>query len=181
MDKKNFLILIASTVLAAFLGSFFASLIFFGQRSIPHPNYPWGHIPEPVSVNIDIPEPQKMMKDQQEFFDKFKFNVEDSTERDLRHGGFFYVNNSELKAQETKDAYKITFDLKPFGNNPKNVIIKANDHGVFISAQYKLKNKNEISSAKFRQELVLPAEINEDKITKVKEGNFLIITVPKDL
>lgn len=180
MDRKKFSILILSTSLAAFLGAFFASLFVFGNLNRPVPPFFINHPPTPPGYR-EIPNPQAAIQEQQELFNKFNKDVDKSLKMDLNRDGFIYVNNSELKTKETPDSYVITIDLKPFGLNPKNVTIKADDKKVLILAQYQSKNKKGVSSAKFSQELSFPVDINEDKITKQKQGDFLVITIPKDL
>lgn len=183
MDKKDFSILLLSTVLAAFVGAFLASFIVLGRHPKFESSFMGAKTMEP-SMSPSFEEyfnnPDRFMEKQQDFIDKFNNDFEDSIEKSLPKAGFVYFNNSGLKTQETKDAYKITIDLRPFNNDAKNVKFKLDDNRILISAQYKSNDKKNFNSAQFHQEMILPSKIEEDKITQQKKGNFLIITVPKD-
>lgn len=169
MDKKNFTILLLSTVLAAFLGAFWAVHL----SRPPHP-------PLGMSSPQQLAEQEKIMEQQEEFFDKFNHNFDDFVEHTPAGASFIAMNNIGLKTEETKDAYKISVDLKPFNNDEKNVQIKTHGKTVTISADYKSKDKQNFSSSQFHQTLILPSKIEADEISKVKHGDSLVITLPKE-
>ena len=92
--------------------------------------------------------------------------------REMSHGvKFVYV-------VRTPDSYKILVNLVPFDNNEKNVEVKTNDNHLTISAagEKVSKNKNEI--VEFSQSLTFPEDVDLEKITKIREGNFYVISVP---
>ena len=168
MDKKNFTILLVSTVLAAFLGAFWA--VYLSRP--PHP---------PLGMNPPMPiaEQEKMMEQQEDYFEKFNHDFDELVEHSPARGSFISINNAGLKTEETKDMYKIIVDLKPFNNDEKNVNVKTHGKTVSISAQYKSKDKNEYSSSQFHQELMLPTKIDANAVKEEKKGDSLIITIPK--
>lgn len=168
MDKKNFTILLVSTVLAAFLGAFWA--VYLSRP--PHP-------PLGMSSPMPIAEQEKMMDEQEEYLEKFNHDFDELVEHSPARGSFISINNAGLKTEETKNMYKIIVDLKPFNNDEKNVIIKVKGNTIHISAQYKSKDKNEYSSSQFHQALTFPTKINDKAIKQEKKGDSLIITIPK--
>lgn len=179
MDKKNFSILLICTISAAFLGAFLSSLIIFGRihHHCDHHHFIGESLNQPISQDFEeaFKDEEDTFQDQKKFFDNFNKDVEKA----LTKAHFVYINNAGLKTQETKDLYKITLDLKPFNNDPKNVHIKVSDNKVFISAEYKSKDKEDFSSAQFNQTLILPSKISSDKIKQQQNGKLLIITIPK--
>lgn len=189
MERDKFIILLASTVIAAFVGAFAASfMINLGGR--PAKPYFFPHMVErPLHSDLDpgfgggMEQNEKMLEDQEKMLDKLDDSLENSMEEGIehaaRHGGFFFMRTSGLKTQETKDLYRIIVDLKPFNNDMKNVDVRVKGKNITISAKYKSKNKNEFSSSQFYQTLTLPMKINVDAVKKQKQGDSLVILVPK--
>lgn len=177
MNKKQFSILLISIVLAAFLGAFAASVFVFGNRQ-PAPPAGFG----PAYIGDKPMMPDEILEHQKKLFDNFE-KINDDIENVVEHSpagaGFVFVNNKGLKTEETKDAYKIIVDLKPFNKDEKNVDVKTLGNSIIISANYKSKDKNEFSSSQFYQSLSLPIKIDEKTVKKVKQGDSLVIIIPK--
>lgn len=192
MDKKQFIIILASSVLAIFLGSFLASYIIFGRTPKP-PHIVFFSRPTPPNEFFEDDETfyqmNKALENQQKFLDKMNKDFESSMNQTfapvnkvaLRPKKALNKVSTGMKTEETKDYYKITMDLRPFNNDENNVKVSVKDNTVSISAKYKSKEKNSFSSADFSQSLTLPVKIEDDDIKKQKQGNFLVITIPKDI
>lgn len=178
MDKKNFTILLISTVVAAFLGAFIASFVVLKEHRQPR-LVPF--VSAGVQPPISYDEQEKIMEQQEKFFNKFDSDFDDIIKHSPAKAGFIYMNNSGLKTEETKDQYKIIVDLKPFNNDEKNVDVKVNGRTVSISADYKSKENHEFSSSQFHQTLMLPQKIDESAVKKERKGDSLIITIPKQV
>lgn len=176
MDKKHFVILLLATIVTVFLSIFFSFWFFVGSKMPPKSDI----IMQPSSPSMSIPadnsfkQIDEMMNQQQKQFD-------------ILHREFLNFGSSKMfkdapniLSEETKDGYKIKVNLKPFNNDSNNVKVDVDDNVVRISAKYELKNKNKLNSSEISQSLVLPYEIDEDNIKKVKEGNYLVITIPKE-
>lgn len=180
MDKKTLIIVIISTAIAGFLGAYTASVFVFSK----HPEL--RHAPfltknHYIQSDFDdiFDDFEKSLSEQEEFNKKIDDKLNFIEKRPI--STFTIVKNNELKFIETKDAYKITINLKPFNEDPKNVDVKADDNTVIISAKYESKNKDKYSSSQFYQEFELPSEIDEVNIKKEKQGHLLIITLPKEM
>lgn len=169
MDKKHFIILLLSTITAAFLGAFWAVHL----SRPPHP-------PLGMKTPIQLEDQEKIMEQQEEFFEKFNHNFDDFIEYSPAGASFISMNNTGLKTEETKDAYKIMVDLKPFNNDEKNVHVKIKGNTVHISAEYNSKDKNNFSSSQFHQALMLPSKIDTEEIKQEKQGDSLVIILPKE-
>lgn len=176
MDKKNFAILLICTIIAAFLGAFTASILIFSHPTIPYPDLRIEYNKQPLQPGVN--ESIKFMEEQQKSFEKFDNQIEDVLSSIPRQK-FVYLSNNGLKTQETKNEYKITVDLKPFNNDAKNVSLKINGRKILVSAKYSSKDKNDFNSTQFSQALVLPEKIDASKVQKLKQGNFLVIIIPK--
>lgn len=189
MERDKFIILLASTVIAAFLGAFTASMITNGDdhqcpcffpNMIERPMK--AHMP--ISLNRTFGHHERMIESPEEAADKLENDIENEAE-DLsmshapRHGGFFFISTAGLKTQETKDLYKIIVDLKPFNKDMENVNVKVRGNMITISAKYKSNAKNQFSSSQFYQTLTMPMKINSSAIKKHKEGDSLVIVIPK--
>lgn len=179
MEKQKFVILLASTVIAVFLGSFTASLIIYGNHRQPCPSMEGIQIPPVDFVNL-VKQHQKMIEQQSEVFDKMQDDVEDLMEHTPKYASFGFMSNAGLNVQETKDMYKIIVDLKPFNDDMNNVDVKIKGHNVIISAHYKSKNKDDFHSSEVYQSLMLPSKIDIKSVKKQQEGNSLVVVIPKE-
>ena len=94
-----------------------------------------------------------------------------------------YNQNFDLK--KTKNGYQIAFNMK--GLDKDKLDIEVNDHSITISGQrsasQKQSNKNSAYSAQsfssFLQTVPLPKDADPQKMETKKQGDQLIITIPK--
>lgn len=184
MDKKNFLILLSCTVIAAFLGAFLASSLIFNKKPVPPP------MPAQLQKKYSRPQIQggfenamehkeEIFEREMDFFNRFESDMEDLIEHSPNMAGFIQMNNVGLKTIETPNEYKIEIDLKPFGKDTKNIDIKTRGNTVKISAGYKSKDRNNYNSSQFYQAITLPAKIDSNVIKKERNGDILTVIIPK--
>ena len=76
------------------------------------------------------------------------------------------------------DAYRITIDLKALDNDEKNVNVELKDNILNISGAADKKDKHSERSINFSQSFYLDGNLKSDGITKEKDGDKYIITVP---
>lgn len=190
MDKKKFLILLFSTVSAAFIGSFLASYLILA----PHNFGPWfmpQNSPRMMDGNALDQQMERRIERQQELVADMSDDMDDDKNDFMArppvpvnfpifgNNVFNAGNVTTIKTEETKDAYKIKINLKPFNNDLKNVKVKISGDKVSISAQYKSKDKHEFKSSQFYQSLTLPKKIDVKTVKQEKEGDSLVVTIPK--
>ena len=84
----------------------------------------------------------------------------------------------KIQTVQEDDFYKIIMDLKAFNGDDKNITIKAKPHSVKIEGKYDSKTKNAQKDVVYVQSFSLPEEIDTAKVTKKKDGNKCIITLP---
>lgn len=83
-----------------------------------------------------------------------------------------------LETIKDKSAYKMVIDLKPFGNNSKNVEVNYKSDRVCVKGGNLQDKRNSEKLYTFSQTFVLPEKINVNKVTKEKMKNKLVYTLP---
>lgn len=78
------------------------------------------------------------------------------------------------------DAYKVIVDLEPLDNNEKNVSIKLENNVITISGKIEKKEHHREDIMNFSQTYYLNEDVQQDKMTKEREGNKYIVTIPFD-
>lgn len=182
MENKKFLILLLSTILAAFLGSFVAGRA-MAKKAQMQPDFVQAAVvyPDEMTKQFDM-----MMQNHQKIMEKMNKDMDAMIKEASDSANYITVNSkvssgnyTAVKTEETKDNYKITIALSSFDNNPDNVKIEVKGNKVVISAQCKSNDKNASSSSQFYQSLTLPEKIDANAIKKHQEGHSLIIEIPK--
>ena len=108
---------------------------------------------------------------QQEWLDKKAFKMQRNLERNAAQ--FIHVEKAD-------DAYKIIIDLKPFDNDEKNVEIRPDGNTLTIKAAGERNVRNKKAIIRYSQTFAFGEDIDSANITKVREGDNYIITVPFD-
>ncbi len=85
-----------------------------------------------------------------------------------------------IHMEKTKDAYKIIIDLKPFDNNEKNVEVSAKGNVLSINAAGENATRHKEEVIRYNQNFTFGDDVELDKMTKVREGDKYIITIPID-
>ena len=83
-----------------------------------------------------------------------------------------------IHVEKMNDAYRITIDLRPFDNDEKNVEIKTDGNTVVINAAGERNSHHKQEILRYSQAFAFGEKIDANNITKVREGNNYIITVP---
>jgi len=171
MDKKQFLILLGIAILTIFVSIFF-SIWFFEGRVKYEPQF-GGVMPVQLgSGNNDAMFKQlnKMMENQQKAPDNMH-NAFSSFQQEQ------FNNTAEIKSEELDGVHKISINLKPFNNDPKNVKVDIDRNFVNITAKYESKNKNKMNSSHISQLVILPFKIDKKMVKQSMHGNVLVIEI----
>ena len=112
-----------------------------------------------------------MMKQQFKMDKMARKELQRQYKMDEKISGFIHV-------EKTKDDYKIIIDLKPFDNNEKNVEISTSGNILSINAAGEKNTKNKTEVLKYNQNFTFGDDVDLNNISKVREGNKYIITVP---
>lgn len=150
--------------LAAFAGAFFA--VYFIADIKLH-EYFTPHLPPP-SVRVEdlddiLREQDRMMQDLM----RLTPNLNP-----------FFINPVKLQTFQDNDEYKIILDLKPFGGNENNIKVDVTPTSVKVSGKSQKKDKHNEDEVSFYQSFALPKKADPKGVTKEKNGNRYVITIP---
>ena len=166
-------------VLAAFLGGFlacyFAADQMFERMERQHfkPHHPEKRIFDDV---------ERMYKqDRKAFEDAFDF---DKKMRKFKHPPIpmmtpmpdFMWEGVKVKSEIDDNMYKISIGLKPFQNDESKINYNVNGRKLTVFGSSTVKDKNSENDISFSQDFILPENADITNISKVKDGNKLIIS-----
>ena len=106
---------------------------------------------------------------QQQWIDKKTLKMQDK---------FAEKTASFIHLEKNKDNYRIIIDLKHFNNSEKNIEVRTDGNTVIINAASENVKGNKTEVVKYSQAFNFGEKINDDEISKVRDGNNYIITVP---
>ena len=86
--------------------------------------------------------------------------------------------NNYIQLKEIPNAYIITINLLPFGNNDDNISVTTDDNTLTIHAICEKEQSNATKTFAISQSYTFNKKANLNKITKERKGNKYIITVP---
>lgn len=147
---------IIATFIGAFLAFYFAVDMTFNRMMNPE---------------YQIKRMEKMMRHQERSFHRYENKLMDNP---------FEPRMAPMLVNLVKEAdeYKIIVDLKPLGENEKNVNVKLNDNVVTVSGEMDKKERHGEKIMNFSQAFYLDEHLKPDKMTKERKGNKYIITIP---
>ncbi len=147
---------IIATFLGAFLAFYFAVDITLNRMMNPE---------------YQIRKMEKMMQHQERSFHKFEDKLMDHP---------FEPKMAPMLVNLIKEEneYKILVDLKPLGNNEKNINVNLDNNIITVSGSVDKKEHHGEKIMNFSQSFYLDEKLNADKMTKEKKGDKYIITIP---
>lgn len=177
MSKNSkFLFTVGIGFVALFLGAFVAFLLFFGflTKDVAMQVHKFG------SVQVNDRQVGK-------FFDDMNVQINELIkETQADHPGFnfekklVFSNSATMRTEETPNEYKISVNLKNLGGDENNVKFDIKGNQVTVSAKYEKKKDDKVlSSSSFYQSFTLAEKIDSSKISRVRNGDELVITIPK--
>lgn len=107
----------------------------------------------------------------QQWIDKKALRMQEKI--DKKDAQIFHIEKNE-------NAYKIIIDLRPFDNNEKNVEIKTQGNTLIINAAGEKNTHHKQEIVKYSQMYAFGDDADLDEITKIKDGDKYIITIPID-
>lgn len=146
-------------------------LVFLGAFSAFYVVSDW-HFKRMLDPAYQMRRMDRAMMRQEHRYDKMaRKELQRQYKMDEKISGFIHVEKS-------KDAYKIIIDLKPFDNNEKNVEVSTAGSTLTINAAGEKTARSKEEVIRYNQNFTFGDDVDLDKITKVREGNKYIITVP---
>lgn len=146
-------------------------LVFLGAFAAFYVVSDW-HFKRMLDPGYQMRRMDRAMMRQEHRYDKMaRKEMQRQYKLDEKISGFIHVEKS-------KDAYKIIIDLKPFDNNEKNVEVSTAGNILTINAAGEKNARNKEEVIRYNQNFTFGDDVDLDKITKIREGNKYIITVP---
>ena len=155
-ENKHHLLKVVGVILATFLGAFLAFYLAVDLT-----------LNRMLNPEYQIKKLEKTMHKIEKFDDKMMENP-------------FVPKMSPMLVNLVKEAseYKIIVDLKPLGDNEKNVDVSLKDNVITVSGDMQQKELRGEKIMNFSQAFYLDEKLISNKISKVKKGNKYIITIP---
>lgn len=147
--------------LSVFLGAFLAFYVVAD----------W-HFKRMLDPMIQMQNMNRAMMRQERQMDKF-------VQKEFQKGQRMVQNTAPfIHVDRADDNYKIIIDLKPFDNDEKNIEVKANGNTITINGAGEKKSHHGQEITHYSQTFAFGERINAQDITKVRQGNNYIITIP---
>lgn len=108
-------------------------------------------------------------------------NFDKMAQKAIRHEQKMAKSTAQfVSIERMPDAYRFVIDLRPFGDDEKNVEIRTQGNNLTINAAGERNSRNKEELVKYSQSFAFTENVNMDEITKVREGHNYIITIPID-
>ena len=155
-ENKHHLLKVIGVILATFLGAFLAFYLAVDLT-----------LNRMLNPEYQIKKLEKTMHKIEKFDDKMMENP-------------FVPKMSPMLVNLVKEAseYKIIVDLKPLGDDEKNVDVSLKDNVITVSGDMQQKELRGEKIMNFSQAFYLDEKLISNKISKEKKGNKYIITIP---
>lgn len=148
-------------------------LVFLGAFAAFYVVADW-HFKRMLDPMVQMRKMDRAMMRQERQMDKF-------AKKEFQKADRMMVNTAPfIHVDKTDDTYKIVIDLKPFDNDEKNIEVKVNGNIVTINAAGEKNSRHGQAITRYSQTFAFGERINAQDITKVRQGNEYIITIPFD-
>ena len=155
-EHKHHLLKVIGVIIATFLGAFLAFYLAVDLT-----------LNRMLNPEYQIKKLEKTMNKIEKFDDKMMENP-------------FVPKMSPMLVNLVKEAneYKVVVDLKPLGDDEKNVSVNLNNNILTVSGDMQKKELRGEKIMNFSQSFYLDEQLLPNKISKEKKGNKYIITIP---
>ncbi len=116
---------------------------------------------------------KQFVKERKSFDKKVRKNFESAEDFIGQIGGAQIIH-----LVQTDDNYRIIVDLSAFNNDEKNIEVRTNGRVLTILGAGIKEKKNTTNIAKFTQSYMFGDDVDLDNMTKMRDGDKYIITIP---
>ncbi len=166
-----------AAAIGAFLGSFLA--FYFIADQMAERTFRNHFNPQKYEKRM-IKDIEKMYKQDMKAFDN-SFNL-DKKFKNKHHQDFatpvFMLDSVKIKTEYDDDKFKVIVGLKPFQDDENKIKYNVNGRKLTVFGNSEIKEKDFEHDVAFSQDFILPENADTSKITKIKDGNKVIISVP---
>lgn len=130
---------------------------------------------------------KKMMKDMNRMYKQDMKAFEDSFnfDKNFKHrhhqdyaAPIFMLDSVKIKTEYEDNKFNVIVGLKPFQNDENKIKYTVNARKLTVFGNSQVKDKDFEHDVAFSQDFILPENADIANITKVKDGNKVIISVP---
>lgn len=164
-------------VIASFLGAFLAIYFVTDQVMQRMHNY---HMYKPHRME------QRMLKDMDRMYkqdmkafdDMFKKHHFPKMKEHSLGLPIFMMDSVKIKTEYNDDSFDIIICLKPFDGDENKINYNVSQRKITVFGSSQVKNDGYEEDISFSQDYILPKNADTSNITKIKNGNKLIISIP---
>jgi hypothetical protein len=165
-------------VIAAFLGGFLAVYFVSSQaaeRSFRH----YVTLQDSQFDKKMIKDIEKMHKKEMKHFDRLMNEMQAPQLFDDNFGmKDIVLNPIKVKSEIEDNAFKVIVGLKPFQNDGNKINYNVTQRKLTVFGNSQVNDKNKQEDISFTQDFILPENADITNISKTKDGNKLVISVP---
>ncbi|MBE7704719.1 MAG: hypothetical protein E7Z90_02755 [Cyanobacteria bacterium SIG29] len=170
-------------VIAAFLGGFFA-FYFVADQVMNRFHYPYMmqphhpiHHPYKMEKRM-FDDMERMYQNDMKAFDKMMKKVQRPMRRNAFDMPFYMMDSVKIKTEFDDNKFNVIVCLKPFNGDENKVNYNVSNRKLTVFGSSQVKEEGLEQDIEFSQDYILPKNADIENITKVKDGNKLIISVP---
>ena len=164
-------------VLASFLGAFLAIYFVTDQLMQRMHNH---HMYRPHRMEQRMfDDMHRMYKQDMKAFDEM-FKKHHIPKMKEQHFGMplFMMDTVNIKTEYNDNSFDIIVGLKPFNGDESKINYNVNGRKLTVFGESKVKDDGYEQDVAFSQDYILPKNSDIENISKTKDGNRLIISVP---
>ena len=164
-------------VFASFLGAFLAFYFVMDQ----HMNRHYQPFPMPQPHNMErkmFDEMERMYKHDMKMLDKMFKNHQSPKQEKMFNMPFFMMDSVKIRTEYDDNKFNIIVCLKPFNGDENKVNYNVAGRKLTVFGSSQVKEDGYEQDVEFSQDYILPKNADITNISKTKDGNKLIISVP---
>ena len=124
--------------------------------------------------------PETHMRRMEKAFERQERQMQKDMDRSFRMADKMRVGSDRIiKLEQNHDKYQIFVDLVPLDKNEKNVEIKTNGNVLTVKAADIKSENGKKSVTEITQSYLFDRDYDLSKLTKERQGDTLIITIPE--
>ncbi len=98
----------------------------------------------------------------------------------MKGARFAEKNESYIRLERADKSYKVIVDLRPFDNDEKNIEVSADGNVLTITAAGSSNKHGHERILKISQNYMFDEDVNLENMTKIRQGDDLVIYIPTE-
>ena len=172
---KKCLAMVVASFLGGFLAIYFVADQTFQRRSYHH----FGSRNFEQRIFDDM---ERMYKQDMKAFDEMFKMPRHHKKHKIRHNDFgmpfFMTDTVKIKTEFDDNKFNVFVCLKPFNGDENKINYVAQGRKLTVFGKSEVKDKDFVQDIEFSQDFILPENADTSKISKIKDGDKLVISIP---